>query len=182
MKAILISIKPKYVKAILNGEKTVEIRKSIPNFEKCQRPIFVYIYVTKDKKDKLFRNNSNYHYFLLDTETDGFNGQVVARFSLGKIDEITNMQIAYGYKRPLGEYLKESCLTYDEMSNYLKDKKGYVWYITDLKIFDQPKQLNNFLVKSHTVDGVGFKGEPKTFDILKPLTKAPQSWCYVERE
>ena len=44
MKSILISIKPKYVADILNGKKTLEIRKSMP---KCELPIDVYIYCTK---------------------------------------------------------------------------------------------------------------------------------------
>ena len=36
MKAIMISIKPKWVAKILNGEKTIEIRKAMP---KCELPI-----------------------------------------------------------------------------------------------------------------------------------------------
>ena len=46
MKAILISIQPRWVAKILNGEKTLEIRKTMP---KCDLPIDVYIYCTKDK-------------------------------------------------------------------------------------------------------------------------------------
>ena len=46
MKAIMISIQPKWVAKILNGEKTIEIRKSMP---KCDLPIKVYIYCTKEK-------------------------------------------------------------------------------------------------------------------------------------
>ena len=46
MKAIMISIKPKYVAQILNGDKTIEIRKTMP---KCDFPITVYLYCTKDK-------------------------------------------------------------------------------------------------------------------------------------
>lgn len=47
MKSILISIKPEYVEKILNGEKTIEIRKTKPNIE---LPCKVYIYCTKPKK------------------------------------------------------------------------------------------------------------------------------------
>ena len=31
MKAVLISIRPEWVRKILNGSKTVEIRKTVPN-------------------------------------------------------------------------------------------------------------------------------------------------------
>lgn len=43
-KSIIISIQPQWVEKILNGKKTIEIRKSIP---KCDLPIDVYIYCTK---------------------------------------------------------------------------------------------------------------------------------------
>ena len=33
MKSILISIRPEYAGKILNGEKTIEIRKTIPKYE-----------------------------------------------------------------------------------------------------------------------------------------------------
>ena len=46
MKSILISIKPQYVADILNGYKTIEIRKTKP---KCELPCKVYIYCTKGK-------------------------------------------------------------------------------------------------------------------------------------
>ena len=46
MKNIMISIKPQYVEKILNGEKTIEIRKTMP---KCELPCKVYIYCTNGK-------------------------------------------------------------------------------------------------------------------------------------
>ena len=45
-KAILISIHPQYVQKILEGSKTIEIRKTKP---KCELPCKVYIYCTKEK-------------------------------------------------------------------------------------------------------------------------------------
>ena len=47
MKSIMISIQPQYVEKILNGEKTIEIRKTMP---KCELPCKVYIYCTKPRK------------------------------------------------------------------------------------------------------------------------------------
>ena len=44
MKSILLSIKPKYVAEILNGEKTIEVRKRFPKDYKG----WVYIYCTKE--------------------------------------------------------------------------------------------------------------------------------------
>ena len=128
-KAILISIKPKWVAKILNGEKTIEIRKSIP---KCDFPIDVYIYCTKDKK---YANLINRGGFL--------TGMVIAKFTLNKIQEIKfdNKQVQ-----------EQACLTEEELFDYLfinnpyhEDMhKGYAWHIDNLEIFDRPRPLQPF--------------------------------------
>lgn len=45
-KCIILSVKPQWLHKILTGQKTIEIRKSIP---KCDYPIDVYLYCTKSK-------------------------------------------------------------------------------------------------------------------------------------
>ena len=47
MKEVIISIKPKYAIAIINGEKRIEFRKNIPNIENGTR---CYIYATAPYK------------------------------------------------------------------------------------------------------------------------------------
>lgn len=49
MKSILISIQPQWVEKILNGEKTIEIRKTKPNIKHIKLPCKVYIYCSKGK-------------------------------------------------------------------------------------------------------------------------------------
>lgn len=44
-KAVLISIRPEWVRKILNGSKTVEIRKTAP---KCGVPVRCYIYQLRE--------------------------------------------------------------------------------------------------------------------------------------
>lgn len=46
-KAVLLSIRPEWCVKILNGEKTVEIRKNRP---KLKPPFKCYIYCTKAQK------------------------------------------------------------------------------------------------------------------------------------
>lgn len=183
MKAILISIKPRFVAKILNGEKTVEVRKSM---SKCDLPIDVYIYCTK----------SNYLGFI----SKRYAGKVVAKFTLNKVEEIE----FYSYLPDDWDYdyetddlcgtdlLKQSCLIKEELSMYLKGKVGYAWHIDNLVIFDKPKELSEFKVKGFErikvmgspygdlLGSVAYHYEKKP--ILKPLTKAPQSWCYCEGE
>ena len=147
-KAILISIKPKYVAKILNGEKTIEIRKTMP---KCDLPIDVYIYCTKQNA-KHYIKNKIYNSMI--------NGKVVAKFTLNKVEEITN--------RYCKGMLIDSCLTNYELNEYLGNNIGYAWHISNLGIFDKPKELSEF----------GQYG----YEWFIPIEKAPQSWCYVEVE
>jgi predicted transcriptional regulator len=48
MKAVLMSIKKQWIEKILDGEKTIEVRKTKPNLEV---PFKVYIYCTKDNQN-----------------------------------------------------------------------------------------------------------------------------------
>ena len=50
MKAVLISIRPKWVEKIVSGEKTLEVRKTRP---KLETPFKCYIYCTGVKRSPL---------------------------------------------------------------------------------------------------------------------------------
>lgn len=52
-KAVLISIRPEWCEKIINGKKTVEVRKTRP---KMDTPFKCYIYCTKDGRGKLMVN------------------------------------------------------------------------------------------------------------------------------
>lgn len=170
MKAIMISIKPKYVADILNGKKTIEIRKTLP---KCDLPIDVYIYCTKDKK---YANLINRGGFL--------TGMVVAKFTLNMVEPIAqydgNEERYFTKSLWETELFEKSCLGLEEMRNYIHNHYGYAWHIDNLVIFDKPKELKEFYVYSHSIIGTNIQGETTSFEILKPLTKAPQSYCYIK--
>ena len=42
---------------------------------------------------------------------------------------------------------EESCLSYDQLDEYLKQKDGYALHISNLKIFDKPKELNDYNIE-----------------------------------
>lgn len=177
MKAILISIKPKWIAKILNGEKTIEIRRTAP---KCELPIEVCIYCTKGNRyliDRLVVSNGKYEAITLNdmhnpNQTANItpeskcvlNGKVVAKFTLRKVDTIHSLYpdppyLGYMTNEDAKELLKRSCLSDAELTCYLGFSNGYSWHISDLEIFDEPKEISEFGLK-----------------------KAPQSWCYVEEK
>lgn len=212
MKSILISIKPKYVAKILNGEKTIEIRKTMP---KCDLSIDVYIYATK--RQNLVLGDNFYGDWVTEyTITRGWSkenveriwgnlsGKVVAKFTLNKVEEIKqwyqpaesscyNDYDDWEYETEnLGEIeLKQkSCLTSTELYEYLGNdlseytKVGYAWHISNLEIFDEPKELSEFRhwVSYKNCKKCSYKkyyGRNPCLEI-ETMTKAPQSWCYVE--
>lgn len=178
MRAILISIRPEWVAKILNGEKTIEIRTTIP---KCELPIDVYIYCTHGYSLTHLTNDATrfcVHQFKDDdkkikcvgtSELDGpLNGKVVAKFTLNKIENFVNgmneLELEWDGK-PDAEYdyfayekaLEKACLTYEEADKYCPDQSFYAWHISNLEVFDEPKELGDFGIK-----------------------KAPESFCYIE--
>lgn len=166
-KAVLISIRPKWVEKIANGEKTIEVRKTKP---KLETPFKCYIYCTMDhpyisvscmELDKL-----NYR-----TNTVGrCNGKVIGEFTCERI-----ALIAYDggelSSTTNAAFSPATCLTQAEIIAYIGDKgRCYGWHISDLLIYDQPKGLDEFTRLRETK----FGSEPVT------IKRPPQSWCYVE--
>lgn len=192
MKAILISIKPEWVAKILNGEKTIEIRKTMP---KCDLPVDVYIYCTKGK-DKLEYCDINEGCWSANDGGDYYNGKVVAKFTLNKVEEIVNVDGEELIDLPVYRMLKYkdlwhaeyssgtelvegSCLSREELHKYLNNKTGYAIHISDLEIFDKPKELSEFKIPcDFKCPKLGCSYCHKN----TKLTKAPQSYCFIETE
>lgn len=187
MKAILMSIQPKHLVNILNGKKTLEIRKSVPKDFKG----WVYLYCTKAKPNLVLSVNmtSNELKYVL-TNINGFhtsvNGKVVARFWLDEYEELKLVNTSYDWSQEMydedynvtKEQLDNLCISYEELHNYLQGKTGYALHIKQLEIFDEPKSLGEFYRIIDYDLHEGLYKEP----IYKTLTKAPQSYMYVEVE
>lgn len=172
MKAVLISIQPKWCELIASGKKTVEVRKSIP---KLETPFKCYIYCTKGK--------TPYESFGVNKKPVECGGYVIGEFVCDKIFdiciEISKPDELPGYPFPC------TGLTDKEILQYLGNgKAGYGWHISDLVIYDEPKPLSKF--KKHNricyYDHLGL-ATPKCKDCKGcQVERPPQSWCYVESE
>ena len=133
-KAVMISIRPNWCQKIASGEKAIEVRKTKP---KLETPFKCYIYCTMDhpyisvscgELDKL-----NYR-----TNTVGrCNGKVIGEFTCDRIYGLAPLNHAPD------DVEQQACLTREEIVRYLKGV-GYGWHISDLKIYDKPKELGDF--------------------------------------
>ena len=133
MRSIMISIQPQWVEKILNGEKTIEIRKTIP---KCELPCKVYIYCTAGKEVGFDKRYCNHHIFRPDKS--GFkyllNCHVVAEFTLNHYNKFDYDGLIFHDMKDT--ILEHSCLTDEQLCNYIQDNLGYAWHIRNLIIYD----------------------------------------------
>ena len=159
MKAVLISIQPRWCELIASGKKTVEVRKTAP---KLEPPFKCYIYCTKDKK--------GWFHFGKKARLDG---NIICEFVCDGIDEFTPTEKGVAFKR--FKALHDTCLSVAAIRAYLGSKVGYGWHISNLVIYDSPKALSEFRSWNGSVCWEG--GYPLPTHEIK---RAPQSWCYVE--
>lgn len=132
---------------------------------------------------------------ILDVDTK-MNGKVIFKFRCYKVEEInrycTGRGISYKTETLNNiELCDKSCLDLIEIDHYLYFKKGYAIHISKLEIFDKPKELSEFYkvgFKSAINQAVYIQNKSmrnNRIDLIESeykLTKAPQSWCYIEGE
>ena len=188
MKAVLMSIQPKWCELIASGKKTVEVRKTRP---KLEVPFKVYIYETKSV------DRSRLVVYVDGNEPCRYykgSGKVIGEFVCHLIGK-TSWIKSPDHPMWVDGYDDESCLTNRELYEYSKGDIFYEWHITDLVIYDKPMVLGEFKTfcdglnpskcdkcrysyKENTESG---SYEECMCDGLKPMEIPPQSWCYVER-
>ena len=159
MKTILMSIKARHNRNIESGLKKSELRLKP---QTCELPFKVLTYES------------------------GFDGRhkVVNEWIC---DNITQWRICVGIPAHLP---KAACVSAEEIREY--SGKNYKdvseMRITNLKIYDKPKELSEFFAKCHIpeskckcCDNCFWKENGYGEDYaVKKLTRPPQSWCYVE--
>lgn len=201
-KAVLISIKPKWCEKIVNGNKTIEVRKTRP---KLHTPFKCYIYCTiggQDLNIPISQERLMRDYL----ETGSMkslncplgNGKVIGEFTCDRIYELETKARGGSYYVKGGDWLtacevvQQSCLSLEDMHDYLHAQKGYGWHITDLRIYDAPRELSEFwrscpeyselstnCLVCENVCGDSDETDCNT-DGRIYLRRPPQSWCYVE--
>ena len=204
MKAVLISIRPKWVEKIVSGEKALEVRKTRP---KLETPFKCYIYCTEAKKRLvtiLKDGDENYgeiHHgkpaFIKVEEGSvcdmwGKRQKIVGEFTCDRIDQVLWNDYGTGYDCSEDD-VAAACLTRDELDAYGKHGPLYMWHISGLEIYDTPKPLSEFCFPPELYCEKGLCGRcpydqspneygEYSFDCewKRPITRPPQSWCYVE--
>lgn len=183
MKCVMLSIRPKYCELIAIGKKTVEVRRTKP---KIDVPFKCYIYCTKGDNLNYLKSfhHKSFDKFWIDNKAFGCNvsranGKVIGHFICDEIDNFTKAFFDEQTARDtdeIAELLGLTCLTYRELYSYVGLKDFYAWHISDLVIYDKPKELSEF--RSYNVSTYideEFGLPMPTHEIKRPF----QSWGYV---
>lgn len=182
MKAVLMSIQLKWIEKITKDEMRTVLEKTKP---KKETPLKCYMYCIKN------RDNEIYKRYKVD---DIKSGKVIGEFVCDRIekydyDYCPHPELGYNIGDDCGdnwyniddEELQKTGLTNEDFKKYGKGKDIYGWHISNLKIYDKPKELGEFYRLDNIYDysfGWVFKeyGEEKV-----PIKRPPQSWFYVEK-
>ena len=177
-KSMLISIQPYYVFLIIakamgwniTQEKTIEVRKTIPKDKNWDRKTIIYC----SKNKKSFAKIPKEYQPLMEK----FLGKVIGEFVCDEIIEILPDNEIYGTYDISDDEVIASCLVNGDLWNYGKGKTLYGFHISDLVIYDKPKELREFRKPIDCHRGLQSYNCSGCWDC--EITRPPQSYCYVE--
>ena len=215
-KAVILSIRPKWCEKIISGEKTVEVRKTRP---KLETPFKAYIYCTTGRPDlnipisweRLMQDYLNTG-SMKSLNCPHGNGKVIGEFTCDRIYKISKRGIPKNFDYcylSLNEWgnddieveiraISASCVSKEELNAYgSKAPFLYGWHITDLKIYNTPKELSEFspvcryknddkscpsrrVACPYQKYDYNPDGSINLVECGRTLERPPQSWCYVE--
>lgn len=165
---VLFSIKPKYVHLILEGKKTIEIRKtrcrSVPSFRG-------FIYCTTDPTYPLWKCDISRFARgrVVNRPELNCNGKIVGHCTISVVDEYRWNDKLHCYDIDT-ESLTKTCLTQEELIAYGKGKPLYGYHLEYVLPYCGPCKIEE-----------AWMWQPYKEELMKKvtLTRPPQSYCYI---
>lgn len=197
MKSVMLSINPIWCELIASGRKTIEVRKTRP---KLETPFKCYIYCTKAAQrliDILKDGDENYGEIyhgkpvFIKTEKGsvcdmyGKRQKVIGEFVCDEILQFNHDD----YNSPAYDIsdddLNRTCLFQEDLYRCANGKTLYGWHISGLVIYDEPRELSEFLIINrecwYADLGLAKRDCPECKNAECFVSRPPQSWCYVEK-
>lgn len=184
MKSVMVAVSPYLCEKIANGECKILVKKSAPK----EVPFKAYIYCTKAEPfiQKIrFGDIAISH---TQISKNLYNGKIIGEFICDKVIRTCGWRLRGNTQRCAKrtaeeeEFSRLARLTIDEIVKYSGSENLEVagWHISDLKIYDKPKELREF--RKPFIDFVS----PKESKMVNPkigiseyVTHPPQSWIFV---
>lgn len=150
-KAVMWALHPKQCENIVNGKQTIIVSKTI--LKDVIPPFKVYIYSTKEMlltrshyNRDIYATNKKAQSALETVGNQTLSGKVIGEFVCDSIE-----QIVLDYNLVLKKFfygnvtdLSPTCLSEEELQKYAGIKPLYFLHISNLKIYDKPKELGEF--------------------------------------
>ena len=188
MKAIMKSVSPRICEKVANGDCTILVSKTAP---KCEVPFKCYIYMTATKE--------RFYLWEYATAYENSKGEILDGSQKVIGDFVCDKIIEWQYDRGHQYYVEypDDCTSYfpylkchseatglrcSEIEKLGKGKPLYGLHIGDLKIYDKPKELNEFrkLCKINLPMCDRCEYYSTWNGRCENITRPPQGWCYVE--
>ena len=190
MKTIIISVRPEWARNILNGEKTIEVRRGLSLYnvlkkaEENGEEVEFHMYVTKDKKHLLVEASNDRLGEWFATIAPNYKDSIPGFVEIG---EPLNGKIVARF-RPKAEVIKyHNHRNLDDWDGYFIDR-GEKIGVGEIELCESSclnrRQLDDCLQEK---DGTAIRiRDLKIFGTTKTLSdyglkRAPQSWCYTQK-
>lgn len=171
--SVLLSIRPKWARLILSGEKTVEVRKNFPAM--VTLPFRVFLYETMAETETPWMDEDGHVIFK-------GSGMVIGEFTCNEIHDIEWR--GERYHRPYPEEADQ--LSEEELRQYLDKASGAGWEVSSgLTAYEKPKALRFFrkpCLNELYCESCAMYNEHdrRCGNEALRITRPPQSWCYAE--
>ena len=221
-KRVITSVSPKECELIASGRQTMLVRKTRPKIEtpfKCyiyctkQRMtkvpcMYSYLHINEPKASLIYGERittwGNIGDVIVNRTTPyeyvsyGMQGKVIGEFVCDEIYVRPANVIYYGKgQEDYLDLLKSACMTEREVLDYMGgqfNRETYFWHVTDLKIYDKPKELGEFrtpfpfskyclnceINENRTIKAFNTEYCSACSCFKDNLTRPPQSWMFVE--
>lgn len=210
MKAVLRSVKPYWLYLILTGKKTIEVGKSCPQAKDWNK--VVEMYCSKDMRsfNRIPEEDKEWMHKYLGKVACRFVCEWISEYDCELYNDGSDEEIrSVWYDEDDGERYTEiiartgnhpwlsrhACMSWDEFKAYMGEgeKTFYAWHISDLKIYDTPKELSEFQTPPCEKSEKSC-GKCKYFVVIntpdmyetdcyvangRQITRPPESWMYV---
>ena len=178
-KSVLLSVRPKWAELILKGEKTLELRRTFPDF--VHLPFRVYLYETAGKTDTPWMDEDGHMIFK-------GRGMVVGECMCDEIYDIHWAAMGGYYYLPpeSGGDLRESKVDFQQMREYFGDRDGCGWHLTEVTAYETPRDIGEFrkpCVNALYCESCAMYNEyrKRCGNASLYFTRPPQSWAYAQR-
>ena len=204
MKAVLMSIQPKWCEKIFSGKMTIKVCKTAPK----DTPFKVYVYCTKERMTRVPSMYAYLHknepracaeYGTIETWGEigdvivnphldsrhvsfGMHGKVIGEFVCCAVDKY-DIDLGGNYYRISDEDCIQARLDQSLLFKYGNGRDLHGLHITSAKPYDKPKELETFVkicpMKNPDCGKCEWHSEYSN-TCTNYVTRPPRSWCYVE--